>query len=60
MDDVKAVVLRYRARHGLSQEAFANLVGVTKATIWNLESGKSKPTKLTREKIRIVTEREEE
>jgi len=57
---LRTKTLRYRAKHNLSQEAFANLVGVTKATIWNFESGKSKPTNLTQQKILIAIEEKED
>lgn len=56
---LRTKMLRYRAKHNLSQEDFAKLCGVTKATIWNFEAGKSNPTNLTQEKILMAIEREE-
>lgn len=53
-------MLKYRAAHNLSQEKFAKLCGLTKATVNNLESGKSKGTKLTWAKIERIINLERE
>ena len=37
-------LLRARYRKGLSQEELAQAVGVSRKTIWSLESGRSKPS----------------
>ena len=53
-------IVRYRARHDLNQEEFANLCKVTKQTIWAIENGRASITKLTRAKILNVLEMEDE
>jgi DNA-binding XRE family transcriptional regulator len=58
--DIKEQMVMYRAKHGLSQERLAELCGLTKATVWNIESGRSNPTKLTIAKIKNVIEKEEQ
>lgn len=52
-------ILEYRARHGLSQEEFANLVQMNVMTINAIENGKRKPLKTTAKKIEIFMEGEE-
>lgn len=52
-------ILEYRARHGLSQEEFANLVQMNVMTINAIENGKRKPLKTTARKIEIFMEGEE-
>ena len=49
-------IIAYRASKGLSQEDFAELVGVKRLTIFNIENEKSKPQKTTEYKINKVLE----
>ena len=39
-------MITYRARHRLSQRAFANLIGETLATVFRIENGIHKPHKI--------------
>lgn len=41
---LKTRLKEYRARYGLKQEDLANLVGVRRETIGNLENGKYNPS----------------
>lgn len=52
-------ILEYRARHGLSQEDFANLVKVNVMTINAIENGKRKPLRITAKKIETILNQEE-
>lgn len=45
-------VLRYRARHGLTQKQFADIVGLHRQSIVSLENNPDKPVMKTN-KIRI-------
>lgn len=56
---LKERILRYRAKHNLSQEDFANLAQVNVMTINTIETGKRKPTQLTVAKIEMVLKGEE-
>ena len=49
-------MLYFRARHGMSQRKFAEIVGVTVQTINSVENGLQKPSKTTEAKIRIAME----
>lgn len=49
----EAIVL-YRVKHRLSQKAFAEAVGVTPQTIYNVETVGQSPSKMTRTKIMLV------
>lgn len=51
-------VLRYRARHNMSMQQFADLCGVCWQTIWNLETNRYKPQRTTKTKIEMVLEDE--
>lgn len=51
---LKEEVLEYRAKNGLSQRAFAEKVGVTLQTIWNLENDKVPTRQITETKIRLA------
>ena len=44
-------IIEYRAKHNMSQEAFAKLCNVTPQTLCNVENGVQKPSKLTLQKI---------
>ena len=47
-------MIAYRARHKLSQKEFAKRLGVSLATIVNVETGRRGPSKTTR--VRILDE----
>lgn len=52
MTDLAQSCIKYRAEHGLSQEALAKLCGVTRETVNKVENGKS-VLKTTEAKIRM-------
>jgi len=56
---LKERILEYRARHGLSQEDFANRCGLNVMTVNAIEVGKRKPTQLTVAKIEMVLKGDE-
>lgn len=45
------MMVTYRARHGMTQTEFAKRVGVSLATIINIETGRRGPSKTTKVKI---------
>ncbi len=53
-------ILEYRARHGLSQEEFANLVQVNVMTINAIENGKRKPLRITIKRIEMILQEDKE
>lgn len=53
-------ILDFRARHRISQREFASRAGVTLQTVYSIENGLQKPTKVTERKIRLVFEQEGE
>lgn len=53
-------ILEYRARHGMSQEDFANLVHVNVMTINAIENNRRTPMKATVKKIEMIIEKETE
>ncbi len=56
--DVAKTIVDYRARHNLSQQAFAELVGMTVNGIYKLESGKRKARATTVSKIQQLIDKE--
>lgn len=52
-------IISYRAKNNLSMKKFAELCGVTFQTIWLIESGRTNPTRLTRQKIINILEKGE-
>ena len=52
-------MVRYRAKHNLSQAKFAELVGVSVQTINSIETGQQEPSKMTEAKILLVIEKED-
>lgn len=52
-------ILRYRARHNMSQRDFAERCGVTVQTINSVENGRQDAGKLTETKIKLVLEGDE-
>ena len=51
-------MIRYRAKENISQEEFAKRCGLSKQTVYCVENGIQEPSKITREKIRLVLEDE--
>ena len=60
MESLRQRIIRYRARHNMSQEDFANLAQVNVMTINTIETGKRKPTQLTEAKIEMVLRKDVE
>lgn len=58
MDELRNKMLDYRAKHNLSQGELASRCNVTKQTIWAVENGIQKPSKLTERKILNIVEEE--
>ena len=52
-------ILKYRAKHDLSQKEFAEIARVSTQTIYSIEKGTQTPGKLTFEKIALLLEEEE-
>lgn len=46
----------YRAEHGLSQQELADLCGLSKMTICQIEKGNQIPSKITQMKIMLIIE----
>lgn len=53
-------ILRYRAKHGLTQREFGELIGVTNQTVYAIENGLQDPGKMTMMRIDILFEEEKE
>lgn len=51
---IKNKIREYRARHAMKQEDLANLVGVRRETIGNLEKGRYNPSLVLAWKIAAV------
>lgn len=58
--ELREVVVDFRAKYNLSMKQMSELVGVTIQTIYNLENGLAKPTRLTEAKIRRAIKLKEE
>lgn len=54
--DYPATILRLRATLNLSQIALAKLLGVSYTSINRWENGKYEPTRMVKERIKIVCE----
>ncbi len=52
-------ILEYRAKHGLSQEEFANLVQVNVMTINAIENNKRTPLRITVKRIEMILQEDE-
>ena len=59
MSDLAERIVRYRAKHNLSQVEFASICKVTGQTISNIERGAQEPSKLTLAKILNTIEKEQ-
>lgn len=45
--------INYRAFHGISQQQFADMVGLHRLTIFSIENERHKPNKTTEARIRM-------
>lgn len=52
--DIREEMVRYRARHNISMKEMAARCNVSLQTIYSIENGTQEPSRLTREKIRLV------
>lgn len=57
--DLISKMLNYRAKNNLSQLKLAELCKVTTQTICNVENGTQEPSKLTRQKILNIIDKED-
>lgn len=55
---LKGEILAYRVKYNLTQEAFAELCGVSSQTIYNIVNGLQEPKEFTQLKIRAVLDNE--
>lgn len=60
MTELAEKMIRYRAKHRLSQRDFAKLCGLSSQTINNVETGIADPSKITVLKIQLAMEEEKE
>lgn len=51
-------MVKYRARHNLSQKRFAEMAKLSSQTVNAIENGTQTPTKLTEAKIKLIIEGE--
>lgn len=54
--DYPATIIKLRAKLNLSQMDLASLLGVSFTSVNRWENGKYQPTKLAKEKIRLICE----
>lgn len=61
MSDLGQRMVRYRAKHNLSQEELATMCKLSIMTICNVETNQREPTRLTVAKIeQVINEQQEE
>lgn len=53
---LKDQMIRFRAKHRMTQKEFAARAGVTVQTICNVETGQQTPSRTTEQKILLVIE----
>lgn len=53
-------IVKYRAKERISQKELAERCGVTKQTIYSIETGLQEPSRVTIAKIELVIGKEEE
>lgn len=58
LDVLRQKMLDYRAKHNISQQRFAELCKLTTQTVCNIENGIQEPSKLTKQKILNLIEKE--
>lgn len=54
--DIREEILRYRAKHNISQKEFARRAKLSEQTVNSVENGLQTPTALTVAKIKLVTD----
>ena len=59
-NEFREKMIKYRAKHNLSQTGLARLCNVTTQTICNIENGVQDPSNLTKFKILEIIEKKEE
>lgn len=59
MAELKDRMIQYRARERINQQELADRCGVSKQTIYSVESGLQDPSKITLAKIELVIGKEE-
>ena len=57
--ELKDRMVAYRAKHNISMKEMAERCKVSLQTIYSIENGTQEPSRLTREKIRLVLEGKE-
>lgn len=57
-NELIAKMIKFRARENISQLKLAELCNVTQQTICNVENGTQDPSRLTRQKILNIVEKE--
>ena len=53
-------MVRYRAKHKLTQGMLADEIGLSKQTVCAIEKGIRKPSRVTKEKIRLIVGEQDE
>lgn len=53
-------IIKFRARHNISMREMADLCKVSMQTIYSIENEMQEPSRLTREKIRMVLDGDKE
>ena len=53
-------MIRYRAKHRMTQEEFSKLAGISIQTISYIEREKQAPSRITKAKIEMIIEEDEE
>lgn len=56
MNELSKKIIDYRAKNNLSMEKFADLCKISTQTVWSIENGQQKPSRLTLAKIEGVLE----
>lgn len=59
MEELRNAMLRYRAKHSISQRELARRCGLSLQTVNSVENGTQNPSRLTAEKIRILLEQDD-
>lgn len=54
MESLRARMILHRAKYDLSQARLADLCGLSKMTVNQIENGNQEPTELTRAKIELI------
>ena len=59
LDVLRQKMLDYRAMHNISQQKLAELCKLTPQTVCNIENGVQNPSKLTKQKILRIIEKDD-